>query len=49
MENKTSSACYCYFVWGTKISLLTFIVKNALRIHSPEISGTGEKDRTQKK
>ena len=48
MENKTTSASYCYFVWGTKISLLTFIVKNALRIHSPEISGTGEKDRTQK-
>ena len=38
MENKTTSASYCYFVWGTKKSLLTFIVKNALRIHSPEIS-----------
>jgi len=30
------------------MSLLTFIVKNALRIHSPEISGTGEKVCTQK-
>ena len=30
------------------MSLFTFIVKNALRNHSPEISGTGEKDRTQK-
>ena len=44
---KTISASCCYFVWVTNMSLFTFIVKNAHRYPTPEISSTGE-DHTEK-